>query len=94
MHGEIPQSDRQLDDSKGEATRYLIRVEGHLGPHWLDWFEGVSISAESDGNSTLLAEFVDQAALYAMLRRIRDAGMILLSITRVTTDQSKGRVTE
>ena len=61
---------------------YQIRVKGHLGPQWLDWFVGMTITLEDSGN-TILTGTVDQAALHSLLRKVRDLGMPLISAIRV-----------
>lgn len=66
---------------------YQIRLKGHLGHHSLEWFEGLSITLERDGNSLLTGPVIDQAALYGILRKVRDLGMQLLSVTRVDSNQ-------
>jgi hypothetical protein len=62
---------------------YQIRVRGHLGPQWSDWFGGMTITLEEDGDTLLTGPVVDQAALHGLLRRVRDLGMPLISATRV-----------
>lgn len=61
---------------------YQIRIKGHLGPLWTDWFKGLSILLEENGE-TLLTGPLEQAALYGVLRKVRDLGMPLLLINRV-----------
>ena len=73
-------------DSNG-LTIYQIRLKGHLGQQRRDWFEGLTIIQEEDGNTLLSGPVVDQAALYGLLRRIRDLGMPLLLVNRVESDQ-------
>jgi hypothetical protein len=62
---------------------YQIRVEGHLGPRWADWFEGMTITPEEGGDTLLTGPVVDQAALHGLLRKVRDLGMPLISAIRV-----------
>jgi hypothetical protein len=62
---------------------YQIRVKGHLGPQWKDWFEGMSITLEDNGETLLTGPVVDQAALHDLLRKVRDLGMPLISAIRV-----------
>jgi hypothetical protein len=62
---------------------YEIRIEGHLDREWADWFEGLAITLEDDGATLLRGPIADQAALHAVLRRIRDLGAPLLSVDRV-----------
>ena len=61
---------------------YQIRVKGHLGPQWTDWFEGLTITLEDNGQTLLTCPVVDQAALYGLLRKVRDLGLPLISVTR------------
>jgi hypothetical protein len=62
---------------------YQIRVEGHLGPRWADWFEGMTIMLEHNGDTLLTGSVEDQAALHGLLRKVRDLGMPLISAVRV-----------
>ena len=62
---------------------YQIRIEGHLGPKWTDWFGDVSITQEDNGETLLTGPVVDQAALHGLLRKVRDLGMPLISAVRV-----------
>ena len=66
----------------GRPTIYQIRVKGHLRPQWTDWFEGLVITLEDNGETLLSGVVVDQAALHGLLRRIRDLGMPLVSVSR------------
>jgi len=62
---------------------YQIRIEGHLGEHWADVFDGLGITLTEDGDTLLHGHVVDQAALHGILRRIRDSGMTLISVRRL-----------
>ena len=62
---------------------YQIRIKGHLGPRWADWFGSVTIALEDNGDTLLTCPVVDQAALHGLLRKVRDLGMPLLSAIRV-----------
>ncbi len=62
---------------------YEIRLKGHLGPQWTDWFEGATLTLEANGETLLTCPVVDQAALHGLLRKVRDLGMPLLSVTRI-----------
>jgi len=64
-------------------TCYEIRVEGHLPPQWADWFEGLVIMLEDNGNTLLTGPLVDQSALYGLLKKVRDAGLTLVSVSSV-----------
>ena len=61
---------------------YQIRIQGHLGSEWTDWFEGLTITLQDNGETLLSGPVVDQAALYGLLRKVRDLGMPLLAVNR------------
>lgn len=63
---------------------YHIRVSGHLDDHWSDWFDGLVIQRRDDGTTVLIGPIADQAALHGVIARIRDLGLPLLSVNRVT----------
>ena len=67
---------------------YQIRVTGHLGREWTDWFEGLVITLEDNGDTLLTGPVVDQAALHGLLKKVRDLGMPLVSVTRVRTGET------
>ncbi|MFO7679796.1 MAG: hypothetical protein R6X34_07065 [Chloroflexota bacterium] len=67
---------------------YQIRIKGYLGCQWTDWFEGLTITADDNGNTILTGQIIDQPALYGLLKKMRDLGATLLSINRVETDQT------
>ena len=62
---------------------YQIRIKGHLDRRWTDWFEGMTITLEENGDTLLTGPVVDQAALHGLLKRVRDLGMPLISAVRV-----------
>ena len=59
---------------------YQIRIEGHLGRQWTDWFEGLTITLEDNGESLLTGPVVDQAALHGVLKKISNLGLTLISV--------------
>ena len=67
---------------------YQIRIQGHLGYQWTDWFEGLTITLKEGGETLLTGPVVDQAALHGLLRKVRDLGMPLLSVICVQPDQA------
>jgi hypothetical protein len=69
-----------------KPTAYQIRVKGHLGHQWTDWFGGLTITLEENGDTCLTGSVADQAALHGLLRRVRDLGMPLVSVIRVELD--------
>jgi len=66
---------------------YEIRVKGHLDPRWAAWFDGMSLTNESDGVTVIHGPVADQAALHGLLRKVRDMGLPLISVTQVEPDQ-------
>lgn len=71
-----------------QPTMYQIRVRSHLGPEWTDWFEGLTITLEEDGNTLLTGSMLDQAALYGLLKKVRDLGLLLVSVNPVQFHQN------
>ncbi len=69
---------------------YQIRIKGHLGRQWADWFGGLTITLEDNGNTLLTGPVADQAALHGLLRRVRDLGTPLLSVNRVKPELAEG----
>ena len=65
---------------------YQIRIKGHLGRHWTDWFEGLAITLDDNGETLLTGAVVDQAALHGVLKKVRDLAMPLVSVIRVKPD--------
>jgi hypothetical protein len=68
---------------------YEIRLQGHLGEVWRDWFDGLTISLEDTGETLLTGPVVDQAALHGLLRKVRDLGLPLVSVQRDVPDQKE-----
>lgn len=62
---------------------YQIRIKGHLGRQWTDWFGGLTITLEEEGDTLLTGPVIDQAALHGLLKKVRDLGMPLLSVNSV-----------
>jgi hypothetical protein len=66
-----------------EPMVYQIRIKGYLGFQWIDWFGGLTITLDDNGDTFLTGMVVDQAALHGLLRKVRDLGIPLLSVNRV-----------
>ena len=64
-----------------ESGYYEIRLKGHLEDRWSDWFGGLTITLEDNGNTLLTGPVVDQAALHGYLKKVRDLGMPLISVS-------------
>ncbi len=69
------------------AKVYEIRIKGHLDSQWSDWFEGLAITLEENGDTLLTGPVIDQAALHGLLKKIRDLGIPLISVNRVETNE-------
>jgi hypothetical protein len=72
-----------MKPTQTHPTYYEIRVTGHLPPRWADWFEGLTITLEEDGDMLITGPVIDQAALHGLLKKVRDLGMLLVSVNRV-----------
>ena len=73
--------DNNSEIDPGQPMAYEIRVKGHLGRQWTDWFGGLAITLEDNGDTLLSGAVVDQAALHALLTTVRDLGMTLVSVS-------------
>lgn len=69
------------DMGPGQPVAYQIRIKGHLGRQWTDWFSGLAITLEDNGDTLLTGLIVDQAALHGLLRKVRDLGIPLISVS-------------
>ena len=74
---------------KAQPLVYQIRIKGHLGREWTDWFGGLAIRLTDNGETLLTGPVVDQAALHGLLRKVRDLGVPLLSVSRVKPGQAE-----
>ena len=76
-------SDTSADHPTSDGGWYEIRVMGHLGPRWATWFEGMTLTAHSDGTTVIEGPVADQAALHGLLHKVGDVGLPLLSVIQV-----------
>jgi hypothetical protein len=85
-----------MSETHGTATehdkpwRYELRIQGHLDDCWADWFEGLTITREDNGETRFTGPVKDQAALHGLLRTVRDLGLPLLSVVLVEPEQADG----
>ena len=81
-------TDINSDIGPGQSMAYQIRIKGHLGFQWTDWFGGLAITLEDNGDTLLTGPVVDQAALHGLLRTVRDLGIPLVSVRSIQQDES------
>ena len=62
---------------------YAVKVYGQLAPRWSDWFDGFTVTLNTDGTTTLVGQVADQPALYGVISRVRDLGLTLLAVERL-----------
>lgn len=65
---------------------YQIRIKGHLNRQWTVWFEGMTVTHVDDDETLLTGPVVDQAALYGLLRKVRDLGLPLIAVNQMQSD--------
>ena len=82
-----------IDTPTSNAQYYEIRLKGHLDDRWAEWFEGLAITLEENGNTLLSGPVTDQAALHGLLKKVRDVGLPLLSVNSVGLDTEEVRET-
>jgi len=73
---------------------FEIRLKGHLDSRWAAWFDGLTLTNESDGTTLIHGPVADQAALHGLLQKVRDVGLPLVSVTQVEPDQPNGSTTK
>lgn len=71
-----------------EPGDYEIRLKGHLDARWAAWFDGMTLTLECDGTTVIRGSVADQAALHGLLRRVRDLGLPLVSVTCTGSGQA------
>jgi hypothetical protein len=72
----------EAKEERNQPELYEIRIKGHLDDKWADWFDGMSMTRTDNGETLLQGPVSDQAALYGLLRKVRDLGLPLLSVVR------------
>jgi hypothetical protein len=70
-----------------EPARYELRVQGVLDPGWSAWFEGLEVTSDQAGQTTITGPVADQAALHSLLVKVRDLGLPLLAVRRLDPDR-------
>jgi hypothetical protein len=76
-----------------DSGQYEIRVRGHLEARWASWFDGMTLTKDSDGTTSIHGPVIDQAALHGLLRKLRDTGLPLVSVIQLDQDRPALRPT-
>src|SRR5687768_9142696 len=84
----IPSNNLEPETASGQPTIYQIRIKSHLSSDWTDWFDGLTITLEENGDMLLTGPVVDQAALHGLLKKVRDLGMTLVSVNPVQCNET------
>jgi hypothetical protein len=80
-----------IDTPTSNAKVYEIRLKGHLKARWVKWFDGLAITLDENGNTLLSGPVADQAALYGLLKKVRDLGLPLLSVNPVQINRTNSK---
>lgn len=88
QQAKIPSNTPSPETESCQPVIYQIRVRSHLGTEWTDWFEGLTITLQDNGDMLLTGPVVDQAALYGLLKKVRDLGMPLVSVNPIQSDDT------
>ena len=78
----------KLPMDSSQPMIYQIRIKDHLSREWTDWFEGLTITLEDNGDTPLTGPVIDQAALYRLLKKVRNLGMSLVSLNPIDLDDA------
>jgi hypothetical protein len=73
-----------FNEDPGEANQYEIRIQGRLDSRWAAWFDGLTLTPQENGDTLICGKVADQAALLGLLRKVRDAGMRLISVNLIS----------
>lgn len=76
-------NEQKSEPEAHQPLSYHIRLKGYLSQQWMNWFDGLTVTLEEDGNTLLSCPAVDQSALHGILKKIRDLGMPLLSVNPI-----------
>ena len=77
-----------LGEEHEQHPCYEIRLKGHLDDRWAEWFEGLTITLEDNGDTLLTGPVIDQAALHGLIKKVRDLGIPLVSVSQVQCNET------
>lgn len=81
-----------IDKPTSNAQYYIIQLQGHLDVRWRHQFEDMTITLEDTGDTLLTGPVIDQAALHGLLKKVRDLGLILISINQISPMESTNQL--
>jgi hypothetical protein len=76
-----------LDKPTSKARNYEIRLQGHLDARWTKWFDGLTITLKKNGDTLLAGPVIDRVALHGLLKKVRDWGLPLVSVSQVQSHE-------
>jgi hypothetical protein len=79
--------DQNSNPDLDKPVIYQFRIKGHLDSSWTSWFEGLSVTLDESGDSLLTGPVADQAALHGLLKKMRDLGLTLVSVSPLDPGQ-------
>ena len=88
QQAKIPSNHPSPESESCQPAIYQIRVRSHLSTEWTDWFEGLTITLQDNGDMLLTGPVIDQAALYGLLKKVRDLGMPLIAVNPIQSDDT------
>ena len=78
-----------METRQPQPEIFEIRLQGQLDSRWASWFDGMTITLTEDGDTVLTGPVTDQAALHGLLKKVRDLGIPLRSISQITPGQAR-----
>lgn len=83
-------SGRKIEMGENNLPLYEIRVKGYLPEDRSTWFGGMTLKSLQSGQTSLKGPIADQSALFGVLKKIRNCGLELISVNRLSHKTTKG----